>query len=462
MILHKDSVIGKVIITGELVLDEPLLIGDGGKSAEDELDIHVLRDKNDMPYIPGTALTGVLRSFLNKTNSRAVPLLFGTSVDDAKTAQSGELMEMQSTLAVSDVKLEKAKIILRDGVSIDPVTGTAIKHHKFDFEAVDSDASGNFRMEGTLRNVHADYDDVVDSGLELLREKLLSGLYIGSRTAKGFGRVHAKKIVVNKYDFREAGDVKAWLTSTDDELGHEPALQHKTYKGAGKSVQVPEDFVVDARFALRSSLIVRDYESDEDGAAAMKQDSRKRYIIPGSSLKGVMRHRAEYILRRLDKDVSLLEKLMGPSLAAMKNAPETNKWKSRFQIDEAVFKHDDVVMAKQSRNRIDRFTGGTVDTALFSTKPIWKQADESVTKLHFEISKAEPWEAGLALLLLKDLWNGRTAVGGEKGIGRGTLAGISANIFYQGKQWQLSNSEQADSETIAALQHFVDELIAKG
>lgn len=459
--MPKENVIGKLVITGELVLDEPLLIGDGGQSTEAETDIHVLCAKDNVPYIPGTSLAGVLRAFLREESPQVAALLFGTAIDEEEFVHNSSPIDLQSTLSISDVKLDEAVITLRDGVSIDSVTGVAIKHHKFDFEAVDSGANGIIYMEATLRQIHADYAEVVDKGLDLLQERLLSGFYVGARTTMGFGRVHVKKLKIDRYDFREPKDVLAWLT-VDKDNGHKPALMHKTCKGVSKSAYAANDFVVDASFALYSSLIIRDYDADEEGAAVMRQDSRERYIIPGSSLKGVMRHRAEYILGRLGKKAELLEKLMGPSVEAMKNAPNENKWKSRFLIDEAAFRRDDVALGKQSRNRIDRFTGGTVDTALFSTKPIWqKNAHEAVIKLHFGVVRAESWEAGLTLLLLKDLWTGRTAIGGEKGIGRGVLSGIEATISYQGRKWQLSAKEKTDAETVAALQEFVDALIDK-
>lgn len=455
--MNEAGITGKFVMTGELILDEPLLIGDGAAAQTGDTDICVLRDKNGVPYIPGTSLAGVLRDFLRETEPLAAVLLFGTARDEADFVHEGRKLELQSVVSLEDVKLEGARVVLRDGVSIDSATGVALKHHKFDYEAVDSGAHGRFRLEGTVRNLHDEHKELLDRGLELLRERLLGGLYAGARTTKGFGRMHMKELVFDRYDFSEAQDVLAWL-GISGERGM--ASLHKRYKGDGKSCYAPGDFWVEADFALQSSLIVRDYEADEEGAAVMKQDSQNRFIIPGSSLKGVMRHRAEYILGRLGKDIRLTERVMGPSLASMKEMPNEAKRKSRFTIDEAVVRRNAVTSAKQSRNRIDRFTGGTVDTALFSTKPIWQQkSDETAVKLRFGVSRAEAWEAGLALLLLKELWNGRAAVGGEKSIGRGILRGLSARIYYKGNTWQLAAGEKVSGETEAALQELVDALV---
>ena len=63
----KASVTGKIIITGMLMLDSPLLIGQGGHTAEaSQADIQVLRDGEGRPFIPGTSLAGVLRDFCER------------------------------------------------------------------------------------------------------------------------------------------------------------------------------------------------------------------------------------------------------------------------------------------------------------------------------------------------------------------------------------------------------------
>ncbi len=68
-------------------------------------------------------------------------------------------------------------------------------------------------------------------------------------------------------------------------------------------------------------------------------------------------------------------------------------------------------------------------SALFDTQPLWprKKKDEQVV-IRIKIMDYKDWEAGLALLLLKDLWNGDLPLGGDKSIGRGVLQGLRAQI----------------------------------
>lgn len=464
--MTQESLTAKIIAEGELVLDAPLLIGSGGSEEGNQIDIHVLRDKDGIPYIPGTSLAGVLRAFVEADDAKTGALIFGTPQDSHGKAA----LELQSAISLYDVQLSDAKTIVRDGVSLDGATGVALAHHKFDYEAIDSGAHGPFRMEITLRGIHAEHEKDIKKVLERLRGRLLGGFYLGARTTKGFGRVHLKDIRVDTYDFSNPKDVISWLrpkrTNAED---------YAEYVGdTEKRVYAESDFVIDADFAIAHSLIIRDYDKSARDAAShdetsisavMKRDSRGNYIIPGTSLKGVLRHRAAYIVRQLgstgdfDAAEAFVERMMGPSPETMKKHPNEAKKRSDFVVDEAVISQG-VIEADQSRNRIDRFTGGTIDTALFTTKPIWqKNHGESVVRLHFGVKDAEEWEAGLALLLLKDLWLGRTAIGGEKSIGRGTLEGVSATVSYLGDTWTIRKGEPVDEEAAEFMQEFVSALV---
>lgn len=473
--MKQESIAAKIVAEGELVLDAPLLIGSGGGAeGEDDKDIHVLRNKEGIPYIPGTSLAGVLRAFVEADDPEAGALIFGTPQD----RYSNAVLELQSALSIYDVKLSNARTIVRDGVSIDGVTGVAVEHHKFDYEAIDSGAHGILQLEITLRGIHAAEQENLDAALERLRGRLLGGFYLGAHTTKGFGRAHMSNLTVNRYDFRQPKDVLAWLSPERKE-----SSCHEQYEGnTEQRVYAAEDFVIDADFALAHSLIIRDYDKatrdaqssgDTTISAVMKTDSRRRYIIPGTSLKGVLRHRSDYILQQLGaatlpseawplgREEALVEYTMGPSPETMKLRPIEAKRRSRFLVDEAVITQG-VIAKEQSRNRIDRFTGGTIDTALFTTKPIWqKKREEPVVRLHFGVKAAESWEASLALLLLKDLWLGRTVIGGEKSIGRGTLKGVRATISYDDKKWEISNEKKTDARHAEALQQFVTALVQK-
>ncbi|MBE8949602.1 MAG: CRISPR-associated protein [Quinella sp. 3Q1] len=430
--MNSSSVIGKILIGGELVLRSPLLIGDGaGETAENFRDVHVLKNRQGEPFIPGTSLCGVLCDWLENLSPVWTTKIFG----DEK--------EMQSSLQVEDVILNGGEIIARDGVRIDGLTGTVDGDGKYDFEVVERGASGALRLLINLRGIHVNKNfngdknyslDEICAVIARLLRRLHDGIRLGALTTKGFGFVAAENLTANLYDFRNKNDVVAWLTGEKSANEILPSTEQTDAS--------PKNFIVDANFRFNSSFIIRD-----DNAATLK--SRKDFVIPGTSLKGILRHRAEYIFGKLGIDAKILNGLMG-------NSTDDKKIKSRFIVAESYIAPEDFAEVEHTRNKIDRFTGGTLQGTLFTSKPAYQKNLEPTLKIHFEIRDATDAEAGLATFLLRDLWLGRVALGGEKSVGRGTVSGLSAEINFRGKTYKLGANgkvligEKSELENFAA------------
>jgi CRISPR/Cas system CSM-associated protein Csm3 (group 7 of RAMP superfamily) len=98
----------------------------------------------------------------------------------------------------------------------------------------------------------------------------------------------------------------------------------------------------------------------------------------------------------------------------------------------------------QTRVKIDRFTGGAFESALFTEQPLVGKPDSEV-KLHLTLrvphnETPKESELGLLLLLLKDLWTGDLPIGGESGIGRGRLKGKEATFSVGSEKWGFKES----------------------
>lgn len=468
MTVNEESVKGKIILEGTLVLAAPLLIGTGGNGAGQDVDDEVLKTKGGQPFIPGTSLAGALRDFMTAENALGMRLLFGTEAAYERQHNAA----WQSSIRIDDVKLNNVEIIVRDGVSLDEITGTAIEHHKFDYEAVGSGATGKFFAEITQRGIHERYEDAMKEAVDLLAHRLAAGFSLGAHTAKGFGEVHVRDLKVYRYDFKNPAHVRAWLGSEEKtEVLVEPEVYERQ-----KGFYAKDDCVLEAKFALKSSLLVRDYEramkvktagrmDEETSVQALMLRENDHWLIPGASIKGALRHRAAEILRKLDIDSTLLDRMMGPSLDRIKEKPD-EKWKSRLLVSEARLE-DGVVTGLQTRVRIDRFTGGKIPTSLFTEAPVWQTEKERAVLsmrlvLHEPKEEERAWQIGLLLLLLKELSLGRLALGGEKGIGRGVLEGRGAVLHYHGEEiaWDATPGALTDEER-RKLQGFVEALLKK-
>lgn len=425
MKLTDSQIIGRIKITGDLILESPLLIGDGaGETSDNFKDIHVLKNQDGVPFIPGTSICGVLRE--DFSGSEVFKKLFGC-IKDKKNPKDKE--EFQSAIQIEDIALRDGEIISRDGVKIDGLTGTGVDGGKYDYEAVERGANGKLRMLINLRGCHfAEIDKIKDTVAEILG-KLENGIRLGALTSKGFGLAKVKKLNAEFYDFTKKADVIAWLTDKAASDKISPVTQNISAD--------TKNFIVDAKFKFNSSFIIRNYEitkeDKEKNISAVSLKSLKDFVIPGTSLKGIFRHRAEYIFQKLGLAENLLNNLMGYSEG-------DEKIKSRFIVSESYISPQNVSEVEHARNKIDRFTGGTLQGALFKTKPVYQKNSEPTLKIHFEITDAKNFEAGLAIFLLRDLWLGKVAIGGEKCIGRGTVTGISAEINFNGATYKLGEN----------------------
>lgn len=110
-----------------------------------------------------------------------------------------------------------------------------------------------------------------------------------------------------------------------------------------------------------------------------------------------------------------------------------DKIKSRVIVEETEIEKP-IAAELQHRIKIDRFTGGTIKTALFDSMPLWSNGNDKAVEIKMTINDYQEWEAGLLLLILKDLWNEDLPIGGEKNVGRGILKGWKAEIRWDGKK----------------------------
>lgn len=428
------SIVKKIIIKGELVLDSPLLIGSGAEGVE--TDIRVLKDRDGVPYIPGTSLAGGLRASMGEMTADG---LFGCVASESP---------WQSMVKIADVVLAGAELTVRDGVSLDTYTKSTIKGHKYTYEAIERGARGQLHIEVTLRQSVAEIAEKVEN-MVLIRiaMRLAAGLHVGALTTKGFGRVRLAGGRMSIYDFSDFAAVQSYLMGREAPGTLDIVASPEMALALGAA-----DLTVRADFALDSALLVRDYDGVSEGdvtIAARQKKSRDDYVIPGTSIKGALRHRAEELVDMLGKSRAFIDGLMGqPSGAATKQ-------KSRLTVEECYIRAG-VKEAQQSRNRIDRFTGGTVDSALFTEVPVWQErAGEATVRLELSVREASAAEAGLMLYLLRELWQGRLPLGGEASIGRGALRGLGAEIGYQGELYELdaagrvTQGEQSDLEELA-------------
>lgn len=432
----KNKVIGKILITATITSESPLLIG---KGLGDEADTVLMRLPNGRVYIPASSLIGVLRNIYRESVDETE---FSDQIETAEafwgSDDSKKKLTYQSHLSIDDLQPsdKEQKIVIRDGVRIDYKTNIAEKGGKYDYQVLEPGAIFSFYAEVTLREGMdvALIRRLVHFILESLKGNKLR---IGALTSFGFGKLSCSDSNVWEFNFKENRDhAEHWFSYLENNLAHSSTKLELDENVVPLKLKVQNSFIVKADFQLKSALITGAYQTDPSKPDKTHLTSNGEPILTGKSLKGAIRHRAVKIL---NTNGFSSDKFLRDMMGWVDNDQniDGNAKKSRLLIEEVLL--NGVSPMKQNRIRIDRFTGGTMDGALFDSEPVWKNGDNTFT-LTFRLdgnksSKEGQYnnEKALLLFLLKDLWTGDLAIGGEKNIGRGVLQGRNAEIFENDK-----------------------------
>lgn len=503
---HKSNrhIVKRIIVRGTLVLDTPTSLGSG--DADSPTDLPLLRDSiSNHALLTGSSIAGALRNYLRERNKGyeesdrrydSAALLFGdlfsykaeqNITDEAEKIKLRE-QDTQSPLIIDDsISTKPIKSELRDGVKINSVTRTAENKAKYDLELLQ--AGTEFPLSFELL-IEKDNDEatlikslaIALQGLEPKKDPndsecqndSKSGeISLGMKKRRGFGRCHVEEWQVWNFNLEDAGDRNLWLNFEHWRTGFIPIFNVHTSitEALGINLDINgEDkrdrFLLHATFQLVGSLLIRSGQ-DSTGRAPdvvhlkshRPNKSKSQSVLSGTSLAGVLRHRAERIVKTLGSCSPIVDKLFGFVVGKQSQA-------SRLVVHEKVIeKATDLV---QTRIAIDRFTGGAYHGALFDEQPIFG-GDKTRVCIELELRNPKDYEIGLLLLLLKDLWTQDLPVGGESSIGRGRLKGIKADLIWNHPQnphkWEISQkngtlqvTDKADSSKSEDSESVRDEM----
>jgi len=449
---HSDRIIERVYVRGIFELTSPCIIGSG---ENDRADVDVVRDGKGRPYIPGTSLAGALRNFLESrqgTDDEKVQLMFGRRKDKYHDTT-------QSRLYVSDACMDEGQdcsrmTTVRDGVRLDLDTKTAQKHKKFDYEVVEPGAKFVLKLELVLREKDQNRVKQLEKMLFLILDAMIhQQISVGAKKRRGFGRGKLHSLEILRLDFcenqKQRDYVQQWLefdwnsfkgnieleqlNHTDVDLNRFPAAK-KTCR-----LKVP--------LKLAYSLMIRNYRglSPDRDADYAHLCSKENPVIPGTSWAGAFRHRMYRIVFHLFRSKGLepaicdkyaqniLTDLFGEVVEKEKKAKASRIWFSESVIENGQ-------MIEQSRIKVDRFTGGVVNGALFQEIPVYGGTTDLEIMIEARTEEELQEDLGLLVLALKDLMAGYLAVGGETNIGKGIFSGDKILVYMQEKESLLDEA----------------------
>lgn len=484
------------IFKANLKLTSPALFGSGER--EGVSDITVLRDEESgYPLLSGSTVAGVIRNYLSKLNDISkndAKILFGDIIqkDDKQEGnrdKEEKKISRQSYLIIDESIANKTQIVeRRENVAINLKTRVAKDKHKFDYEVLAKGTIFPISMELLIPNDNTS-ETIQTSFLNCINGLLKGQIPIGAKTTRGLGTCMFTDWEVFAFDFQKDGltpwlkyntlNESTWRAKYPDKVKKPRTIEAfanifgiDSFKPA--EADQTKNIHLEAKFTLNSSLLIRSQdETIEDKKKAPEtrhlhrkniSNSRNPFepIISGTSLAGVLRHRAQKILRTQgkseEKAKELIESLFGrpgvPESKANEKVPNDTRipisyrgqkedddknlpQASRFIVRECVIKQNPNTESElvQSRVAIDRFTGGAADNKLFTEQALFKAGGQSLT-IDITIKNAKAEEFDLLILLLLDLWTGDLPIGSGANIGRGILRGESCTIRYDGKTWK--------------------------
>lgn len=428
----------------------PLAVGTG-KGSDILTDAPVAKDVNGLPYIPATSIAGVLRHAMGYVDNKTDGNPFGY-IDGADNDDSGHGSDIIFTDAVMVGKNGKAldgihdidwndefyryfqDLLVRQHVRIDH-KGTAENNGKFDNEVVYKGTRFVFEIE-----LMSDKDDKehIEKAIGHLR---YSTLRIGGGTRKGYGKLKIVKCQQASLDLGKPEDLEKYLKKSSS-LAEEWAgftkisviesLDDSKWTHYQLKLK-PLDFFMfgsgmgdsDADNVYVSELVVSQGESI---------DNNKHVLIPGSSVKGAIAHRTAYHYNKIKgnfagkqnpKEITGSNNEAVAAIFGEKKSDNTFT-RGRLLIDDVIKGQAEPKSKPFFHNKIDQFTGGTMDGALFQEKVIYDKDTEYTFDIYVENSALADDDIKKAFVQsLRDICTGLLPLGGITNRGNGIFTGTA-------------------------------------
>lgn len=273
----------------------------GGWDTTALADLTIARDGTDRPFLPGSSIAGALRAYL-------------ASVDGFRGAESaalvkalfGHVEQHSHSGSPSWIRIDDAQLIgeatpaVRDGVGIDRRSASAAAAYLYTREVLPAGATFALRLVADTPTTTpapgypGGWPALVHDAVETIVTGLRHGrVPIGAGRGRGHGRVELRDVTVRRADLSDPSGLVAWLTGTADTTRPQTAELP------------PQDGRLRITIAWRPTtpVLVRDSVSgavvDTLPLTATAADGTVRLLLPGSSIRGVVRAHAERIVRTL-------------------------------------------------------------------------------------------------------------------------------------------------------------------
>ncbi|MDV6011653.1 RAMP superfamily CRISPR-associated protein [Haloechinothrix sp. LS1_15] len=382
----------------------------GTESSENSRNVLRLhRDPWGRPHLPGTTVAGNLRAHCRRTDTRLNDV-FG-SAGDGDTRRGSEIQVLGTVLRGSaETGMDT---VIHTRTAIDRYRGAARNTSLHQVEQL---------PEGTEFDVVLRWNDPPSEQRGALLEAIRTWQpRFGRGVTYGAGRCVVVGLGVVDYDLTTRDGLHAWLQHTETMPYPEP----EPIDAASSAPTWVMDVDLEIVDGLHIGTGVASEAEGHDGGtiARVKRDPHGQPVVPGSSLKGVLRSRAEYICRVVGAPLcgdTAEENERGEPCRPCRIFGYTAGPDAARRAAIAV--HDapimDAVVEVRNHVAIDRFTGGARDQLLYRTELV--VAGRFRIRVE-ELQRLDDTDRLLLHAVVADLHDGLIGIGARTTAGQGTV-----------------------------------------
>lgn len=428
----------------------------------------VVSDVNGLPYIPGTSIAGVIRHAIGEEKAK---VFFGKHESEKTEDRHG-----------SDIIFTECRMIGKDGTVVDGMVSedllndafyryfhnlpvrqhVRISHRgvvsgsgKFDEQVIFKGTRFCFEIEmlSSEKEREGDFKEVI----EILKKDTLR---LGSSTRRGLGEIKICSLQTAILNLNEESDLQAYLDKPSglnngdwskwEQMNEITATNDKEYHKYELRLK-PDDF-----FLFGSGIGDDDADMTPVKATCIHWEGMipsfetELILIPGSSVKGALAHRVAFYYNQQtnqyadDKTEEEMDEICGSKNQAVRELFGYEGLKKDGKTIEQQPGNviiSDVILNREGVDKllnhvaIDRFTGGTIDGALFSEKVTYDAVNREEDYYHINVlvrRKAYTTYVMPSLKkALKDICCGMLPLGGGVNRGNGCFNG---KLFEEGEE----------------------------
>lgn len=410
--IYKNKLIETIKYSVEATSISPVSIRDG----EDCLKIDELTGK---VYIPGSSIAGAFRnyyeSYINTTCGSDNNRVFGGAETGISRVVFYDAFLIENT--------NKEMIASRPGIKIDSErmsvalsnSGSKKYGHKFKRQFLNEGNRFSFSFEFNNYEDECDFKKAQQEFEHLLRALAVGDISFGSNKMIGYGRFEINTVSKSLFNLRDFNDMFKYLLKETKDIDITEDIVNKGYSSS------KVHFKISAKTA--TPLLIKDevVRSSDEPDGINITDNKGNSIIPGSSLKGVLRSRAEKLVKTFPSiDKQVISNIFGLE------SKDNDGHISRFNCFDTKIK--DRKKGIYNKIKIDYFTGGVMQNALMNEETVMGDLEIECT---FNISGLENYgeEIGLLLLVMRDLCSEDLNVGSGYAVGRGFIKAKTLTLF---------------------------------